>query len=455
MACLSSPSDRKASPSASSRPPSATSLASTPQQPGRKLTLKLSADTFEEAWKDVEAALAESTAPIDSLDLDAFGTPFGDAGVRRLLELQPRLAPLQLTLTNAKLTPAGLAVLLASEVPSRLELLDLRDNLLGAPGARLLAESMRLASLRQLNLGRNHLHPHGAAALAAARSLSSLSRLELEYNFIGYNGARALTSSTALPKLRDLGLAYNFLGDSGAQFLTSKPWPALELLNVGSNEIGLPGARALGAKTFAPRAFIWFGQNLETAQLERLKLQQRLRVEGFPDVPERATLGEADSFARPKRGSRLTVAAPPEDLPSSVEFRELWIWEFGLVAEFPTFMLPERPPGNGKSRTFTWLDRATLSIGGYWLMPGQTFEEALASFREPETGEPVELERRNARTVILRSRAGARQHVARIQSAYGALFYVDFHYPADLDAYFAPIATRAINSLYFDRHHLK
>lgn len=455
LACPSVPGERKAAPPASARSQPGSSQASKPPHPGRKVALRLSGDTFDEAWKAVEAALAESAAPIDSLDIDAFGAPFGDAGVRRLLEVQPHLAPVQMTLSNAKLTPTGVATLLASDVPSRLELLDLRDNLLGAPGARLLGESMRLSSLRQLNLGRNHLHTQGAAALAEARSLSSLSRLELEYNFIGRDGARALAKSTSLPKLRDLGLAYNFLGDSGAQFLANKAWPALELLDVSSNEIGLPGARALAAKAFAPRAIIWFAENLEKAQLERLQLDQRLKVEGFPDLPDRATLGETDTFARPKRASRLTLTAPPEDLPSSVEFRELWIWEFGVVAEFPTFMLPERRPGNGKSRTFTWLDRATLSIGGYWLMPGQTFEEALASFRAPQSGEPVQLERRNAHTVILRSSTATQQHVARIQSAFGALFYVDFAYPAELEPYFAPLAQRSIDSMYFDRAHLK
>lgn len=458
LACHPAPGKRQPAPSPSSRTRPASSQANTPARPGRKLALQLSADTFEEAWQAVEAALAESSAPIDSLDIDAFGTPFGDAGVQRLLERRPQLAPLQLTLSNAKLTPAGLSALLDSKLPSRLQLLDLRDNLLGAPGARLLAESTRLASLRQLNLGRNHLHARGAEALAAARGLTSLVRLELEYNFIGYDGARALVQSTTLPNLRDLGLAYNYLGDSGAQLLASKPWPvleALELLNLGSNEIGLSGARALGAKEFAPGAFIWFGENLDSVQLERLQLQQRLRVEGFPDIPERATLGETDAFAHPRRPTRLTVAAPPEDLPANVDFRELWIWEFGLVAEFPTFMLPGRRPGNGKSRSFSWLDRATLSIGGYWLLPGETFDEALASFREAEPSEQLQLERRNARTAILRSSQGAQKRVARVQSASGALCYVDFRYPAELDAYFAPTVARVINSLYFDRRHLK
>lgn len=425
-------------------------------QPGRRVELRLSGDSLDEAWKDVEASLTEATDPVDTLDIDARGAPFGDEGVRRLLERWPQLAPRQLTLSNTQITPAGLKTLLASTLPARLELLDLRDNLLGPAGARLLAETIRLGSLRELNLGRNHIHASGASALSRAHGLTSLARLELEYNFIGSEGARALAESTTLAGLQDLGLAYNFLGDEGARQLARKSWPKLALLDVGGNEIGSVGATALGtATTLAPGAAIWFGSNLEDQELKRLGLEQRFVVDGSPARDDRTTLGELDAFARPKRGDELTVAAPPEDLPSRIQFRELWIWEFGLVAEFPTFMLPSRPPGNGKSRTFSWLDQATLAIGGYWLSPDQTKAEALKSWTRAEPGERVQVEHRQAQTLIVRHLGGRQTRVVRVQSAYGALFYVDFAYPAGLDSYFAPIAARAIDSLYFDRAHLK
>jgi len=418
--------------------------------------LALSGESLDEAWKEVDDALAASTAPIDALDIDAFGAPFGDDGVRRLLARQPHLAPIALTLSNAKLTPAGLNALLVSDVPSRLERLDLRDNLLGATGARLLAESMRLAALRQLNLGRNHIHAHGAAALAAARGLSSLRRLELEYNFIGYEGARAFAGSSTLTNLHDLGLAYNFLGDSGAIFLVEKSWPALELLDVAANEIGPRGATALGtATTLPPAASIWFGSNLAEPELKRLGLAQRLKNEGSPQRADRVTLGELDTFARPKRAGTLAATAPPEDLPANVEFRELWIWEFGLVAQFPTFMLPQRPPGNGKSRTFSWLDRATLSIGGYWLQPDRSVAEELASWGQADPDERVRVERRNGHTIVVRRSRLTQERIVRVQTGYGAVFYVDFTYPAELGGYFAPIAKHVVESPYFDRAHLK
>jgi hypothetical protein len=423
---------------------------------GRRVAVEPYGETFEAAWQAVEAALVASDAPIDSLDIDASAAPFGDEGVRRLLERHPGLTPTKLTLSSAKITPQGLGTLLASAVPSRLQLLDLRDNYLGAPGARLLAESVRLGSLRELNLGRNHLHARGAAALGGARGLSSVTRLELEYNFIGPEGALALAKSAPLRNLHDLGLAYNFLGDSGAGHIASGSWPALELVDVGCNEIGTPGAKALATSTtLPPQAIIGFGFNLEDVQLKQLGLEQRLKVGPYPERAERVTLGQEDAFDHSKRPASKAAAPPPEDLPASIEFRELWIWEFGLVVEFPIFMLPDRRPGNGKSRSFSWLDRASLAIGGYWLQPGQTLAEALAAWTRAEPGEQVQVERRNARTVIVRSSRGGKKRALRVQSAYGALFYVDFTYAADLEPYFAPLAERALQSLYFDRAHLK
>jgi hypothetical protein len=417
---------------------------------GRRVAVEPYGETFEAAWQAVEAALVESDAPIDSLDIDASAAPFGDEGVRRLLAHQPRLAPAKLTLSHAQLTPQGLSLLLASAVPSRLELLDLKDNYLGAAGARLLSETTRLGSLKELNLGRNHLHAPGATALAGARGLTALARLELEYNFIGPEGAQALAQSSSLRNLRDLGLVYNFMGDAGARSLANASWPALELLDVGCNEIGVTGAQTLAASTtLASRALIGFNFNLEKARLEQLGLKQRLMVEAFPERDGRVTLGQEDAFDRSKRPRFESAAAPPEDLPATIDFREVWIWEFGLVADFPTFMLPKQRPGNGKSRSFSWLDRASLSIGGGWLLPDQTFSEALADWSRAEPGEQVQTEHLNARTLIVHHRGGSQQRLVRVQSHQGALLYVDFDYAADLASYFAPIAEHVVKSLYF------
>ena len=122
LAC-SRPAERQSPPAPSATPSVASAKPAAPQ-PGRKVTLALSGNSVEQAWEELEEALAESDAPIDSLDIDALATPFGTEGVQRLLARQPQLAPIKLTLSNAKLTPASLSALLASEVPSRLELLD-------------------------------------------------------------------------------------------------------------------------------------------------------------------------------------------------------------------------------------------------------------------------------------------------------------------------------------------
>jgi hypothetical protein len=96
---------------------------------------------------------------------------------------EPRNKPVALSLPSIGVTPRGMAALLGSPMVSRLEVLDLRDNLLDASGAKILAESRRLAALVELNLACNYLHEDGAVALARARGLRKLKRLELGYNF--------------------------------------------------------------------------------------------------------------------------------------------------------------------------------------------------------------------------------------------------------------------------------
>ncbi len=62
----------------------------------------------------------------------------------RLIERHPDLAPSRLALVSTGITPAGYRALLESRLVSRLEVLNLQDNLLGPEGARLIAASTRL-----------------------------------------------------------------------------------------------------------------------------------------------------------------------------------------------------------------------------------------------------------------------------------------------------------------------
>ena len=418
------------------------------------MVVELQALDLEASLRAVEEAIAPSARSVDSLTIDAFGSPFGDAGIERLVARHAELSPTKLTLLDTNITARGIATILGSSMPERLEVLDLRDNLLGVAGAQKLADSPRLARLKELNLGRNHIHSGGAEALARARGLSALERLELEYNFIGPVGAAALARSAAFPRLRDLGLAYNFLKDDGAAALALGRWPALIMLDLRSNEIGETGVRALAASpTLDSKLAIWLENNVPAKTVANAGVEGRLRLEGAPAIEGRPTLGEVDAFDIPKKPGMSVAAVPPAGLPSTVEFRELWIWEFGLVGEFPTFMTPGRPPGNGKSRTFAWLDRATLSIGGYWLL--STFDEIVASDSKSAPGDRVRVQRLNARTAIVRRTGPNGIRVTRLQSAFGAVFYVDFEYDRELDEYFAPIAERLLHSMYFDRKHLR
>jgi hypothetical protein len=436
---------------------SALSMASGVRMPpkGREIMLELFNEGLEDQLTSIATALGSSVTSIDSLTLRGFPPALGDAGLMRVIERHPDLAPSKLSLTSIGMTPRGLAALLRSQVVSRLEVLDLQDNLLGVGGAKLLAESTRLATLVELNLARNYLHEDGAIALAHARGLRNLKRLELGYNFIGPKGAQAFAQSSALPQLEDLGLAYNFLKNEGALNVSRVRWPALVTLDLRSNEIERGGATALvESKTLVDHVTLWLGSNPLGAMADA-GAPERVLLDGGPATNRLAGLGRGgeESFELSRRGALSASTAPPASLPSTVEFRELWIWEFGFVADFPTFMTPDRVPGNGKSRTFTWLDRAELSIGGYWPLE-QTLAGIIAEqLKSASKGRPT-VERKSSKIAIVRHAAPGRTTIQRLELD-GALLYVDLSYDDELAPYFAPIVDRVIGSTYFDRKHLE
>jgi Leucine Rich repeat len=385
-----------------------------------------------------------------------FGVPFGDPGLARLLR-HPKVAQVtHLSVQRSKITPGGLRELLASPIAPRLVELDLRDALLGVEGATLLASTDRLGSLEELNLGRCYLHADGARELARATGLRALERLELGYDLVGVDGAAALVASTAFPRLRHLGLAYGGIGDAGARLLPERRAPErLECLDLQYNEIALDGAEALSRWRGLPGdTFVFLGGNLWNKDKEAaLEGSPHLAFEA-PDLPGQvAGLPGGDP---PKSAFSVPAAAPPPPtLPAAaaVEFRELWVWEFGLVAEYPTFLTPDELPGNGKSRGFAWLDRAGFVAGGHWntamLPPEQAFAHELADAARAKPGDRVRIEPLEKHAALVWRRGSVQSSVTRVQGADG-LIDVYFWYPTEHEAYFRPIAEHCVRSVYFD-----
>jgi uncharacterized protein (TIGR02996 family) len=105
----------------------------------------------------------------------------------------------------------------------------------------------RLRHLRSLDLTNNYLGSAGAQALAVCEYLSGLSALHLGNNHIGDAGARALAESPLLLRLTRLDLSNNDLGPGAVRALSlalrAAERPALRLIDLRGNRLGLAGAR--------------------------------------------------------------------------------------------------------------------------------------------------------------------------------------------------------------------
>lgn len=408
----------------------------------------------EDPWVVLDKALDDWKGGSHLAVAVGFTIPFGDAGLDRLLR-HPKVAVVtHLSLQRSYITPDGLKTLLASPIAPRLVALDLRDALLGVEGARVLAATNRLGALRELNIGRNYLHSEGAQELAGASGLRGLERLELGYNLIGAEGAAALLASPAFPRLRHLGLAYELIGDR--EFIRRaepSPLERLECLDLQYNEIGVSAAKDIARSSALPaHAFAFLSGNLSEEMEAKLEGLPHLVFKEGPELD-----GQVSGFwggAKPKGVATMTPPAPPPlTLPATVEFRELWIWEFGLVAEHPTFMTPGELPGNGKSRDFTWLDQAGFFAGGHWnslqLPPDQAFASELADAARPAPGDCLRIEPLGKHAALVWRRGPVKSSVTRVQGT-DALLELRFFYPTQRERYFRPIAERCVRSLSFE-----
>ena len=104
--------------------------------------------------------------------------------------------------------------------------------------------------------------------------LTSLSVLDLGGNEIGDDGAKAL-ADTKLEHLTTLNLSGNGIGSAGAKALAkSHGYPALASLDLSMNPIGADGVAALGKAGLSKLSALF----LLGSEIERGELDSRLRL---------------------------------------------------------------------------------------------------------------------------------------------------------------------------------
>lgn len=151
----------------------------------------------------------------------------------------------------------GAEALVTSSALASLTSLHLSENRLGAPGVRALAERCRLEQLSELVLRYQQdsdrlLAPdsmvgaEGARALAQAPWVRSVCVLDVAGNGIGDEGVAALCASPHLGSLRVLDVEDDDIGAAGVEaILASGILDRLEKLLVAQNEIGADALDAL------------------------------------------------------------------------------------------------------------------------------------------------------------------------------------------------------------------
>ena len=172
---------------------------------------------------------------------------------------------------------------------TKVQTLWLRNNKIGAEGARFIAFSLkRNAILNVLWLSNNNIGDLGASDMAKAlKTNSTLHELSLENNCIGDDGAGHI--ATALNNnstLRELSLANNHIGDAGAERLAASLWnnSTLRELSLVSNKIGDNGAvfiaNAMDNNNNSNMASIYLsGNNISQLLCDLIKKSERKMYE--------------------------------------------------------------------------------------------------------------------------------------------------------------------------------
>lgn len=151
-------------------------------------------------------------------DLSLSGNPIGPEGAEALTD---RYAPelYALALSDARLDPRAIGMLVTSDKASRLTALDLSRNETSMSAVAAIAGSKALAAVRHLDLSGCGIGDDGLALLARSRTLDGLLSLGLAEDGITPNGLAASLQSLRLRRLAEIDLSDNPLGDAGARCL--------------------------------------------------------------------------------------------------------------------------------------------------------------------------------------------------------------------------------------------
>jgi hypothetical protein len=155
--------------------------------------------------------------------------------------------------------------------------------------------------IEELDLSGTSIRVGGALSVAA--TFPALRALDVGDTYVGNAGALAIARSRCAASLRRLGLARTGIGQRGvADLLATRALDALEALDVGFNELGIEGVRALAAHPFD--------------SMERLAVPTTTR--GVPIAPcfEGGWVpvrGEREVYARRLAATGLAVPIAPSD----------------------------------------------------------------------------------------------------------------------------------------------
>jgi uncharacterized protein (TIGR02996 family) len=169
-------------------------------------------------------ALANSVTLANLTSLDLCDNGLADSAVSAIVTSPtwPKLK--ELSLGSNKITTKGVESLVNWPGLERLNLLNLWVNYgVGDEGAKLLAESPRVANLLHLDLGYTSLTARGLLTLSKSPHLARLRHLNIEGNKVGDPGIQTLAKSNILAPVRVLNVARTGLGKVGAKALAESP----------------------------------------------------------------------------------------------------------------------------------------------------------------------------------------------------------------------------------------